>query len=1539
MTKPIRLRTTLSATTILAAGLMLAAAPARAQSLPDTGNVTSVTSGLSGGAPGSTNPTFSTSGAPGAQTLQVDLRDNRTILNWGGSGFNVAAGNTVDFKDARAVSGVTGRTDNIAVLNRTTGPGQAIISGTLRSDPNVAVYLISQGGVFFGANSAVDTGSFFAGTSNLSNDNDFLNASTTLRFSSGGGGDVSVGPSTQFTTRASASADGGRMGDFVLMGSRIHLNSYGGARPIVNAGGDAALIVARDVTMISQPGSPLSFTIHAGSTFVDARATIEGDITARNITIVNARAGNVTSPILKHIDVQGSLIATGALQTDRGIVLTTGGNAPGVTMGVTPGTDYNAVILSGGTVAQTAGGSLNSAKNLFVNATSFSANNAIVVSDHAEFQASTSLGALTAATVKLHSDFSASGKVKITNGDLVLNAPTGLPNFFGDVEVAGDFNVTASGFTLHANATIGGSLIVNSVGSLNLFGSSTRAASINLRATGLNGYVQLGGNLVSTSGDISVRSAYTLFANNVTSAGALYLQGDFGLTATSLTGASVQLASGASPYGNPEKGTLTVGSATATTGNVEIAGHTVSVTSAAAANGNIAIQSAGNVSVGGNTAAGIITAGGDISVMAGGVAGTAALRGTVTAGGNLSVTAPSTVTFGNPSGPASSIKAKGAVTATSQTGMVRGIGGLLLQSNSDGVGAEALTLSAASSVSFVPPTWLLGGTDRQSDIRIRSGANSSVAVANLSARSLLSATGSDPFSSGIVRNAPIGFLGQVSLINGLSAQGTSVTVNGPITVTAGNIDLRAASPTSVNAALTASGDISVVTSAGNLTVGANGSFTGGNILLSTPGAFINNGGANIMSGASRWLVYSADPAGNTFGGLDSGNAAIWNATLATRDPSTITGNRYVFAYQPTLTFSTVDFSKVYGTDLTGSSVIPFAVSGYHPGVVGAFLGDTAATAYSGNPLIQSAGFAERASVAGGPYAQTIAVGGLQSASGYAFAFAPSAGLVTVTPKALTGAIAADNKIYDGNTAATGTISLTGVVAGDTVGTAGSVFTFADKNAGTGKTVNVTGTTLTGADSGNYTLSIPAAALADILKRALSAAAIADDKVYDGTTSATGSVTLGGVLAGEDVGTAGTVFTFADKNAGTGKTVNLTGTTLTGADSGNYTLTLPAPVLADILKKTITGTAIADNKVYDGTTAATGSVSLNGLVAGDDVGTGGITFTFSDKNAGNGKSVTVGGSVSGADAGNYTVSLPATVLADILKKAIIASVAAHGKTYDGTTATTGSVALNGVVAGDAVGTAGASFTFADRNAGTGKTVHVAGATLTGADSGNYTLTVPATVIADILKKAITASVAVDSKTYDGTVAATGALTLNGVVSGDNVGRAGTSFAFADKNAGTGKTVHVTGTTLTGGDSGNYTLTIPATALADIAKRGLSITADDKAKYTGDADPALTYTITLGSMVAGDLLTGLLARAAGETPGSYAIDQGTLTAGSNYTIAFTPGALTISVNPATSQQQTLRSVPLPAGVQAPAAEEGGVRVDAEALCAQDASCVAN
>ena len=84
---------------------------------------------------------------------------------------------------------------------------------------------------------------------------------------------------------------------------------------------------------------------------------------------------------------------------------------------------------------------------------------------------------------------------------------------------------------------------------------------------------------------------------------------------------------------------------------------------------------------------------------------------------------------------------------------------------------------------------------------------------------------------------------------------------------------------------------------------------------------------------------------------------------------------------------------------------------------------------------------------------------------------------------------------------------------------------------------------------------------------------------------------------------------------------------------------------------------------------------------------------------------------------------------------------------------------------------------------------------------------------------------------------------------------------------------------------------AQTTADITPRVIAVTADDQTKTYGDADPALTYQITVGTLVAGDSLTGALTREAGENVGDYAIEQGTLALSNNYDLTYVGADLTI------------------------------------------------
>ncbi len=79
---------------------------------------------------------------------------------------------------------------------------------------------------------------------------------------------------------------------------------------------------------------------------------------------------------------------------------------------------------------------------------------------------------------------------------------------------------------------------------------------------------------------------------------------------------------------------------------------------------------------------------------------------------------------------------------------------------------------------------------------------------------------------------------------------------------------------------------------------------------------------------------------------------------------------------------------------------------------------------------------------------------------------------------------------------------------------------------------------------------------------------------------------------------------------------------------------------------------------------------------------------------------------------------------------------------------------------------------------------------------------------------------------------------------------------------------------------------------VNQRPITVTADAKSKTYGDADPALTYQITSGTLVNGDSFNGALTRAAGENVGTYAIQQGTLALSSNYTLGYVGANLMIT-----------------------------------------------
>ena len=489
-----------------------------------------------------------------------------------------------------------------------------------------------------------------------------------------------------------------------------------------------------------------------------------------------------------------------------------------------------------------------------------------------------------------------------------------------------------------------------------------------------------------------------------------------------------------------------------------------------------------------------------------------------------------------------------------------------------------------------------------------------------------------------------------------------------------------------------------------------------------------------------------------------------------------------------------------------------------------------------------------------------------------------------------------NKTYDGTTGAQVNFG-DDRVQGDALTVAGNA-AFGNKNAGTGKAVNVTNVALSGGDAGNYVLGTNAGSTtADIAARTLNVSFNGINKTYDGTTGA--QVNFGDDrVQGDALLVAGSA-AFGNKNAGVGKAVNVTNVALSGGDAGNYVLGANSgSTTADIAARTLNVSFNGVNKTYDGTTGAQVNFG-DDRVQGDALTVAG-NAAFGNKNAGVGKAVNVTNvALSGSDAGNYVLGASTgSTTADIGARALNLSGVAGSKVYDGTTGAQLSLG-DDRVAGDSL-TASAVANFADKNVGAAKAVQVSGAALTGADAGNYFIVLPTGLLASITPASLTlAGLSAAGKVYDGTTSATVSATANGVLGQDVVSVVGGSGSFADKNAGTGKLVTASGFRLAGADAGNYTLqTTGGTAQATIAQKQLSTWVgsgnglwSDAANWDGGVVPEganvlavdfsrsngiVTYSAAAGNTILKNLnsATGLLLTGGNLTLGESVLDRSVL-----------------------------------------------------------------
>jgi filamentous hemagglutinin family protein len=495
------------------------------------------------------------------------------------------------------------------------------------------------------------------------------------------------------------------------------------------------------------------------------------------------------------------------------------------------------------------------------------------------------------------------------------------------------------------------------------------------------------------------------------------------------------------------------------------------------------------------------------------------------------------------------------------------------------------------------------------------------------------------------------------------------------------------------------------------------------------------------------------------------------------------------------------------------------------------------------------------------------------------------GLITQAPLTIVG-ISARNKTYDSTANATigGTASLFGVVGGDQVNlsNAGASASFASANAANGVAVSASGYTISGNDAANYHLEQPSGLSANIGRAALSITGVsAQNKNYDATNTATlttGSAALAGVFAPDNgqvsLNSTNATAAFSSVNVGNGLSVTASGFDITGGAAGNYSVSQPTGLFANILPAPLTALIVGNpTKVYDGSSSTTlhaANYQLIGFAPGQggtvpqnasanyvapDAGSEGIVSTLvsSDFLAN-----------AGTNLANYVLPTTGSGTGTITKAPVTAKIVGNPtKTYDATTAAnlnSANYQLSGFISGQGASVTQTLGSYGSPNAGT----QSVSASLAGGDFSangstnlnNYDLPVSALGTGTINKAPLQViSVNATNRAYNGGYADTLDVShagVSGLLSSDTVNLDGSAATgtFASKDVGTGIGVTATGFTISGGASNNYTLAQPTGLAADITQASLSLTKVLRTYDSTTSLPGSSNAYTLGGIFGAD-----------------------------------------------------------------------------------------
>lgn len=482
----------------------------------------------------------------------------------------------------------------------------------------------------------------------------------------------------------------------------------------------------------------------------------------------------------------------------------------------------------------------------------------------------------------------------------------------------------------------------------------------------------------------------------------------------------------------------------------------------------------------------------------------------------------------------------------------------------------------------------------------------------------------------------------------------------------------------------------------------------------------------------------------------------------------------------------------------------------------------------------------------------------------------------------------------------------------------------------------------------------------VAPKALSVSGLSATKVYDGTVSNTfsGSVSLSGVVPGDDASEVDVVGSptgdYPDADVGTGKSITVSGLSLSGSKQTSYTLN-SYTVSGSITVRPVT--IRFQNRTVAPTAQVVCATSLE-VSVGTLVRDGDITAADCSGIPTEGQDASTGTLMT---AGDYTVTPSNAVITETVGGNPVDKTANYQITYGSGTLTVSSKEVPTLTVIDVSSLYGENLTLESSPSPTGKinaknngnnslngsltykkngqTVdpnalevgdHILDVEFTPTDAVNYAKATGHQTVTIRPRKLKIQAATTATKVYDGsysvTVPSLSLVALGGsdpdsgaVLAGDasDVTISGTAAGtFSDKNVGTGKALGVSGLSLAGSKSGNYTLA-STDLTGSITARPIQLSAPVKAKYSWDNDPSYNYLVSSGSFATsenGDTIGGVSVTRSNtsNTAGSYSLGiqapgPGASIARDNYDLTTSNGTLYVATPNITVTAGTSQSSP--------------------------------